>query len=281
MYVNGLSFPIFNIFLSDGSVVTDLSSIINRKKMFLVENEEKTNDSIIEFINLSKGYEIYPFLLNNFDYLIQSDFKITKKKIACKFVKKAEFTFLINSFKINFIKIGDLLAQLDEVGIIDYSVFYPELHSLLYKRFAIKLGEVINYSDSEGSELFLDFQKDFKLFEEYSAELETTRPNLVRKFDYKKQYVLSFYKSFNSKDVDDILNKIEILKNHTDYEIIKTFRNLIKKSFLVNEGVNPKSRNKAFKPIYKEINSAINGKVYTEHNQTSLTKEVKRFFSEM
>ena len=90
-----------------------------------------------------------------------------------------------------------------------------------------------------------------------------------------------FYKSFNSKDVDDILNKIEILKNHTDYEIIKTFRNLMKKSFLVNEGVNPKSRNKAFKPIYKEINSAINGKVYTEHNQTSLTKEVKRFFSEM
>ena len=281
MYRNGLSFPIFYLFLNDNLVINDVEDIINQKKIFEVTSEEHINNSIIEFINLSKGYEIYPFLLNHFSYLVQTNLKFSKEVITSKYIKITEFILLINTFKIDFLKVENLLIKLDEVGLIDDSVFYSELYSLLYKRFALKLGEVINYSDFEDSNFFLDFNNDFKLFEDYSDELETTRPNLIRNFDYKKQYVLSFYKSFNSKDVDDILNKIEVLKNHTDSEIIKTFRKLIKKSFIVNEGVHPKSRNKSFKLIYKEINSAINGRVYGEHNQTSLTKEVKRFFSAM
>ena len=281
MYRNGLSFPIFYFFLNDNIIINDLEDIINQKKLFEVTSEEQTNSAIIEFINNSKGYEIYPFLLNHFSYLIQSNLKLNREVITSKFVKKTEFISLINTFKIDFLKIKNLIIQINEVGLIDNSIFYSELYSLLYKRFALKLGQIVNYSDFEGSKLFFDFNKDFKSFEVFSAEIENARPNLIRNYDYKKQYITSFFKSFNSNDVDDILNKIEVVKNHSDRLIILTFRELVKKSFIVNEKIIPKIRNKSFKPIFAEINSAINGKVYGAHNEESLTKEVKRFFFNM
>lgn len=281
MYKNGLHFPIFYVFINDDFTFNDLNDILFRKSNFIVDSEERTNISIIEFINQNKGYEIYPFLLNNFDYLTQTNFKLGRENITSKFVKKTEFISLINTFKIDFLNIKSSLVKLDEIGLIDIPLFFSKLYLLLYKRFAIKLGELINYSDSEGSELFFDFNSDYKLFDEFSSELETYRPNLIRNYDYKKNYVSSFFKSFNSNDIDNIINKIEVVKNHTDKEINRTFRDLIKETFIVNEGVDPKTRNKCFKPIFREVNSALNGKIYSEHNQESLTKEVKRFFSTM
>lgn len=281
MYKNGLHFPIFYVFINDDFTFNDLNDILFRKSNFIVDSEERTNISIIEFINQNKGYEIYPFLLNNFDYLTQTNFKLGRENITSKFVKKTEFISLINTFKIDFLNIKSSLVKLDEIGLIDIPLFFSKLYLLLYKRFAIKLGELINYSDSEGSELFFDFNSDYKLFDEFSSELETYRPNLIRNYDYKKNYVSSFFKSFNSNDIDDIINKIEVIKNHTDKEINRTFRDLIKETFIVNEGVDPKTRNKCFKPIFREVNSALNGKIYSEHNQESLTQEVKRFFSTM
>lgn len=280
MYKNGLHFPIFYIFINDNVIIKDLNDIICRKTNFIVASEEMTNNAIIESINQNKGCEIYSYLLNNFDYLTQTDLKLIKENITSKFVKKTEFILLINTFKIDFLKIKSLLIKLDEIGIIDYSVFYSELYSLLYKSFAIKLGGVINYSDFENSELFFDFDKSYKLFLKYSAELKKFRPNIIRNYDFKKNYVTSFLKSFESSGVDE-LNKIEVVKIHTDREIKKTFGILIKKTMIVNVGVNPKTRNKVFKPIFKEINSAISGKVYDKNSQNNLTKEVKRFFSDM
>lgn len=281
MYKNGLHFPIFYVFINDDFKFKDLNDILFRKSNFIVNSEERTNISIIEFINQNNGYEIYPFLLNNFDYLIQTNFKLSRENVTSKFVKKTEFISLINTFKIDFLSINSSLAKLDEIGLINIPLFLSKLYLLLYKRFAIKLGELISYSDSEGSDLFFDFVLDYKLFVNYSSELDKYRPNLIRNYDYKKNYVSSFFKSFNSNEIDDIINKIEVIKNHTDKEINSTFKGLIKEIFIVNEGVNPKTRNKCFKPLFREINSALNGKIYSEHNQESLTKEVKRFFSTM
>lgn len=281
MYKNGLHFPIFYVFINDDFTFNDLNDILHRKSNFIVDSEERTNISIIEFINQNKGYEIYPFLLNNFDYLTQTNFKLGIENITSKFVKKTEFILLINTFKIDFLNIKSSLEKLNEIGLIDIPLFFSKLYLLLYKRFAIKLGQLINYSDSEGSELFFNFNSDYKLFNEFSSELETYRPNLIRNYDYKKNYVSSFFKSFNSNDIDDIINKIEVIKNHTDKEINRTFRNLTKETFIVNESVDPKTRNKLFKPIFKEVNSALSGKIYSVHNQESLTKEVKHFFSTM
>ena len=105
MYRNGLNFPIFYIFLNDNIIINSLGDVINQKNVFLVTSEEETNNSIIEFINDSKGYEIYPFLLNHFGYFIQTDLKFNKDIITSKFIFKEEFIFLIRSFKVDFLKI--------------------------------------------------------------------------------------------------------------------------------------------------------------------------------
>ena len=67
MYKNGLHFPIFYFFLNDDVIINDLNDIILRKNNFIVDTEDNTFNAIIEFINQSKGYEIFPFILNNFD----------------------------------------------------------------------------------------------------------------------------------------------------------------------------------------------------------------------
>jgi 5-formaminoimidazole-4-carboxamide-1-beta-D-ribofuranosyl 5'-monophosphate synthetase len=85
--------------------------------------------------------------------------------------------------------------------------------------------------------------------------------------------------SFNTENYKIISVKIEVVKSHSDKEILRTFKKIINDTLIVNEGVNPKTRNKVFKPLYVEINTAISGKAYNENTQSALTKEIKRFFS--
>jgi hypothetical protein len=263
MYKNGLHFPIFYFFLNDDVIINDLKDIIFRKNNFIVDTEDNTFNSIIEFINQSKGYEIFPFLLNNFDYLIQTNLVFDNKIITSKFIKITEFIMLIRQFKIDFIKIDSTLKEIEKIGLLDKPVFYSEIYKLLYRSFVLKLGKIINYSDNESVELFINFSLDYKKFEDYQNEIQNRRPFIINNYEYKKHYVSSFIKAFNTNNSKFFSTKIEVI-NYT---------------FIVNEGVNPKTRNKVFKPIYVEINSAISGKAYDENTKSALTKEIKRFFS--
>jgi len=281
MYINGLHFPIFFIFLNDDIKFKNAEEIIIKKNAFLMTNEDETNKNILDFINNSKGYEIYPFILNNFDYLIQSNIIFDKSKISSKFLKTFEFIILIKQFKINFIEIENCLVRIESIGVVNKTKFYSQLYRLLYKSFALKLGKVINYSDFEESKLFLNFNSDYNKFIKYSKEIENIRPNIIRNYDFKKNYVTSFFKSFGTDNEIDLKFKMETVKNHTDDEILNSFGKLIKETFVFNENVNAKTRNKLFKPIYKEINSAISQKTYQEKTSEALTKEVKRFLSKI
>jgi hypothetical protein len=279
MYKNGLHFPIFYFFLNDDVTINDLQDIIFRKNNFIVDTEDNTFNAIVEFINQSKGYEIFPFLLNNFDYLIQTNLVFDNKIITSKFIKITEFIMLIKQFKIDFIKIDSTLGEIEKIGLLDKPVFYSELYKLLYRSFVLKLGKIINYSDNESVELFINFNLDYKKFENYQNEIQNRRPFIINNYEYKKHYVSSFIKAFNTNNSKAFSTKIEVIKSHSDKEILRTFKKIINYTFIVNEGVNPKTRNKVFKPIYVEINSAISGKAYDENTKSALTKEIKRFFS--
>jgi hypothetical protein len=280
MYKNGLHFPIFYFFLFDNIIINNLYDITKLKDHFFQYSEDETKSSIIDNINASKGFEIFPFILNYFDYFIQSSIKFKKENITSNFIDRVKFDLLIKTYKIDFQQIEISLIEIDRIGKIDKTQFYTELYKLLYKNFVFKLSSIINYSDFEVSKLYLDFNADFKKFEEYSIELEERRPFQIKNYDYKILYTKSFYKSFNTRNINEILHKIDVIKCHSDKEILITFRKLIKNTIIINNGVNSRTRNKLFKPIFKEVNSAIKGKIYYEHSRNSLTREVKKFFAD-
>lgn len=282
MYKNGLNFPSFFILMNDDFQITKLEEILSQMNFsFLNGSEIETSAHIIHSINNCAGYELYSFLLNHFSFFVQTEFSIKSNQIESKFVKKVEFANILKTFKVDFMKIENLLSEYEKIGKVNRSMFYRELYLLLYRSFAIKLAEVISYSDSLSSNFFIDFNNYLDRYNEYRNELSQFRPNVIEKYDFKLNYLSSVRIFLRTEDDAEIEKRISVIINHTDRNILATFRHLIHETFTTHEGIDPKRRNKVFRPIFAEIASAIKGKIYDSSNQDSLTREVKKFFLTM
>ncbi|MCF6180508.1 hypothetical protein [Lutibacter sp.] len=250
---------------------------------FDMSNDFTINQGFVNLINEKKGYELLPVFSIFFPILIQSTLKLKKADISSPFIRdKMSFVNLLNQFKVDFQILEISLNRINEIAVFNKKDFYSSIYLLLYKSFFLKLYSIVSYSDNPKANLFLDFNKDFRDFMKYSKELDEISPSEISNFEFKLEYTKYFYKSFNTKDIGDILEKIESIQEHTQKKIRSTFKKLLKRIFIINKGVISNQRNKLFKPVYVEIITAIEGKAYsdTKEANTALTKEVKTFFSD-
>lgn len=280
MYKNGLKFPIFYIFLNEDLKIYSLEDLKIHKNVFFFDTDTSIANSILENINTNRGYEIYPYLLNSFLYLIQVPVQFRTEEVSSKFIKdKTIFISIIKSTRIDFKIIDDSLNEIAKVAVIDKKKFYNEILKLLYRNFASKLGEIINYSDSEASEMYNNFPEDYCKVNNYLEELQKYRPNIIKNYDLKKKYVHTFFASFNSSNFEEIEKKISQLEKLNPSKIKNTFYQIIKDSIIFNSDITTNKRNKLFKPIYNQIIHSLIQKSYSDSKEgkNALSNDVKKF----
>lgn len=277
MYNKGLKFPIFYFFFNDNLNIYSFKDLLIYNESLFPQDEIFTNKVIIEIINDAKGHEIYQHLLHYFLYLVQTPCKISAKDFNSKFIKnKSVFYGILKYTYVDFKIIHESLSKISKIAYVNEKLFYSELLKLLYKNFVIKLAKEINYSDDTDVKLFFDFRKDFKNFKNYTEQLKIYRPSQVKLYDFKREYIRVFYKSFNCSNIKEIDKKIIELNNY-NYGLKKLFLKVVNDSIQFHSNITPNLRNKLFKPIYSQVMTSLSGRVL--EGGDVLTKDIRTFFA--
>lgn len=287
MYKNGLKFPVNFFYINDNEINTNLDTIKSRRNsLFSYSNnsiEDEFKNVILKSIITERGFELLPSMLNYFPDLIQSKIKFNITDYKSEYIKDSrKFNIVINHYRVDFDKVESSLSKIEQIATFDKSLFYQNLYLMLYKCFFQVITGLINYSDSPSSQLYFDITKDLKKFNDYIIELKNVRPSVIRNYDFKKNYVNTFFISFNTTKKDEAIFKAEELKKYTSNAFRKTFKNLLKITFNIKDNITAKHRNKIFKQLYIELMFPLTGKIYVQSPKTdfALTKEIKTFFAD-
>lgn len=287
MYYNGLKFSVSPFSIYDNEYNKSITDIRNRRNSIFSYSKDGIEDalqkSILHSINTEKGYELLPTLLNHFPDLIQSKIKFKDDSYNSEFIKdQIHFNLVLNQYRIDFDKIDSSLNQIETIASFDKQCFYQGFYLMLYKNYFHVISNLVNYSDLPSSELYFDITKDLKKFNDYITELKNFRPNLISNYDFKKNYVNAFLKSFNTTKIDDAIQKAEGLKKYARNEFKSTLKNFLKIIFNIKDNITANHRNKIFRELYIELLFPLTGKVYVQNLKTdrALTKEIKTFFAD-